>query len=154
MPNSAAPQQWCSNPVNHHNVVALPVLDLKLKRYEITELYQWEICIQLSARGATSNCPVNEIGTKVKHLLLKLVETHSNNTFTVYSEKEKRLKVATFLNNAKKVKELLQYDVKDRKKKIISLLLHVISAIPFHTFKGEILTWKYWNFPDLQVNLQ
>eukprot|EP00957_Ditylum_brightwellii_P018749 1408838-Ditylum_brightwellii.AAC.1 len=86
----------------------------------LTELYQWETCVQLSARGATSNCPVNKIGTKIKHLLLKLVETHGNNTFTVYSEKEKCLKVATFLNDAKKVKELLQYDVKDGRNRNVS----------------------------------
>eukprot|EP00957_Ditylum_brightwellii_P112320 8563876-Ditylum_brightwellii.AAC.1 len=96
MPNSAVPQQWRSNLVNHQNGVALLLLDPKLNRYDITELCQREMCVQLSARGATSNCPVNKIGTKVKHLLLKLVKTHVDNTFTVYSEKEKRLKVATF----------------------------------------------------------
>ena len=88
---------------------------------------------------------VNEIGNKVKHLLLKLVKTHGNNTFTVYSEKEKHLKVATFPNNAKKVKELLQYDVKDRRNRNVLLLLHVISAFPFHTFKGNIFTWLSQN---------
>eukprot|EP00957_Ditylum_brightwellii_P001750 134496-Ditylum_brightwellii.AAC.1 len=115
MPDSAAPQQWRSNPVNHQNGFALLVLDPKLNGYEITELYQWEMHIQLSAQGATSNYPVNEIGNEIKHLLLKLVETRGNNIFTVYSEKEKRLKVATFSNDTKKVKELLQYDVKDRR---------------------------------------
>eukprot|EP00957_Ditylum_brightwellii_P194224 14792433-Ditylum_brightwellii.AAC.1 len=102
MPDSATLQQWRSNLVNYQNGVALLVLDPKLNEYEITELYQWEMCIQLSAQGATSNYPVNEIENKVKHLLLKLVETHSNNTFMVYSEEEKRLKVATFPNDAKK----------------------------------------------------
>eukprot|EP00957_Ditylum_brightwellii_P035531 2693842-Ditylum_brightwellii.AAC.1 len=102
MPDSAAPQQWCSNPVNHQNGVALPVLGPKLNGYKVTELYQWEMCNQLSACGATSNCPVNKIGNKVKHLLLKLVKTHGNNTFTVYSEKEKCFKVATFPNDTKK----------------------------------------------------
>eukprot|EP00957_Ditylum_brightwellii_P136674 10422536-Ditylum_brightwellii.AAC.1 len=115
MLNSATSQKWRSNPVNHQNCVALLVLDPKLNGYEITELYQWEMCIQLSAQGATSNYPVNEIGNKVKHSLLKLVKIHGNNTFTVYSEKEKHLKVATFPHDAKKVKELLQYDVKDRR---------------------------------------
>ena len=145
MPNSATSQQWRSNPVNHQNGVALPVVDPKLNRYEITELYQWEMCVQLSAQGATSNYPVNEIGTKVKHLLLKLVKTHGDNTFTVNSEKEKHLKVATFPNDAKKVKELLQYDVKDRRNRNVSLLLHVISVIPFHTFKDNIFTWLSQN---------
>eukprot|EP00957_Ditylum_brightwellii_P023696 1788633-Ditylum_brightwellii.AAC.1 len=102
MPNSAALQQWSLNLVNHQNGVALPVLYPKLNRYEVTELYQREMCVQLSARGATRNCPVNKIGNKVKHLLLKLVETHGDNTFTVHSKKEKCLKVATFPNNAKK----------------------------------------------------
>ena len=141
MPNSAASQQWRSNPVNHQNGVALLVLDLKLNGYKVTELYQWAMCIQLSVQGATSNCPMNEIGNKAKHLLLKLVKTHGNNTFTVYSEKEKHLKVATFPNNTKKVKELLQYDVKDRRNRNVLLLLHVISTIPFHTFKGDIFMW-------------
>eukprot|EP00957_Ditylum_brightwellii_P080826 6148352-Ditylum_brightwellii.AAC.1 len=81
MPNSAMLQQWHSNPVNHQNGVALLVLDLKLNGYEITELYQREMCVQLSAQGATSNYPVNKIGNRVKHLLLKLVETHGDNTF-------------------------------------------------------------------------
>ena len=120
-------------------------MDLKLNGYEVTELYQWAMCIQLSARGATSKGPVNEIVNKTKHLLLKLVKTHGNNTFTVYSEKEKHLKVATFPNNAKKVKELLQYDVKDRRNRNVLLLLHVISVIPFHTFKGNIFTWLSQN---------
>eukprot|EP00957_Ditylum_brightwellii_P082392 6264710-Ditylum_brightwellii.AAC.1 len=55
--------QWRSNPVNHQNGVAL----------------------LLSARRATNNTPVNEIGNKV-------------------NEKEKHFKVATFPNNAKKSK--------------------------------------------------
>eukprot|EP00957_Ditylum_brightwellii_P155621 11846039-Ditylum_brightwellii.AAC.1 len=110
MPDSAVPQQWRSNPVNHQNGVALLVLDSKLNRYKVTELYQWEMCVQLSAQGTTSNCPVNKIGNKVKHLLLKQVKTHGNNTFMVYSDKEKHLKVATFPNNTKKVQELLQYN--------------------------------------------
>eukprot|EP00957_Ditylum_brightwellii_P000522 40378-Ditylum_brightwellii.AAC.1 len=63
MPVSATMTQWRSNLVNCQNGIALPVLDPKLKGYEITELYQQEI------------------------------------------EKEKHLKVATFPNEAKKVKE-------------------------------------------------
>eukprot|EP00957_Ditylum_brightwellii_P145893 11109926-Ditylum_brightwellii.AAC.1 len=103
------------------------------------------MCVQLSAQGATGNYPVNKIGNKVKHLLLKLLKTHGNNTFMVYSEKEKRLKVATFTNDAKKVKELLQYDVKDRRNRHVSLLLRDISVIPFHTFRGEIFMWLSQN---------
>eukprot|EP00957_Ditylum_brightwellii_P005829 443327-Ditylum_brightwellii.AAC.1 len=86
-----------------------------------------------------NDTPVNEIGNKFKHLTLKLKEAHGNNTFMVYSEKEKHIKVATFPKEAQKTKELLQYDIKDRHHSNISLLLHFISAILFHTFKGAIL---------------
>eukprot|EP00957_Ditylum_brightwellii_P058836 4460829-Ditylum_brightwellii.AAC.2 len=65
MPVSATTPQWRSNPVNRQNGIALPVLDPKLKGYEITELYQWEMCVQLTARGTTNNTAVNEIGNKV-----------------------------------------------------------------------------------------
>eukprot|EP00957_Ditylum_brightwellii_P004716 358852-Ditylum_brightwellii.AAC.1 len=59
-------------------------------------------CAAVVRTKALSNYPANEIRKKVKHLLLKLVKTHGDNTFTVFSEKEKRLKVATFPNDAKK----------------------------------------------------
>eukprot|EP00957_Ditylum_brightwellii_P041583 3149852-Ditylum_brightwellii.AAC.1 len=76
MPDSATMPQWRLNLVNCQNNIALPLIHPKLKGYEIIELYQWEICVQLTVQGAMNNTPVNEIGNKVKHLMLKLEETH------------------------------------------------------------------------------
>eukprot|EP00957_Ditylum_brightwellii_P052300 3966663-Ditylum_brightwellii.AAC.1 len=43
--------QWC-NVTNQQNGVALLVLDPKLEGYEVAELYQWEMCLQLTTHGA------------------------------------------------------------------------------------------------------
>eukprot|EP00957_Ditylum_brightwellii_P004888 372477-Ditylum_brightwellii.AAC.1 len=137
--------QWRSNPVNHQIGIALPVLDPKLNGYEISELYQWEVCVQLTACDAMNNTPVNEIGNKFNHLILQLKETHGNNKCTVYSKKEKHIKVTTFPKEAQKTKESLQYDIKDRQNRNVLLLLHVISVIWFHMFKGTIFSWLSQN---------
>eukprot|EP00957_Ditylum_brightwellii_P079718 6061071-Ditylum_brightwellii.AAC.1 len=76
MTDSATNTQWHSSAVNHQNGVVLLVLDPKLEGYETSELYQWEMCVQLSAQGATKETPTNKIRNKVKYLILKLEETH------------------------------------------------------------------------------
>eukprot|EP00957_Ditylum_brightwellii_P169935 12934798-Ditylum_brightwellii.AAC.1 len=63
MTKSSTEVQWC-NAENCQNSVTLPVLDPKWEGYEISELYQWEMCVQFSARGTSSNKPVAEIGNK------------------------------------------------------------------------------------------
>eukprot|EP00957_Ditylum_brightwellii_P165697 12614102-Ditylum_brightwellii.AAC.1 len=57
-------RHWC-NVANCQNGIALLVLDPKLEGYEISKLYQWEMYMQLSGRGASSNTPVTENGNKV-----------------------------------------------------------------------------------------
>eukprot|EP00957_Ditylum_brightwellii_P113673 8666959-Ditylum_brightwellii.AAC.1 len=96
--------------VNYQNNVALLVLDPKLVGNKVSKLYQWEMCIQLSAQGASSDMPVAKLGNKIKQLLQKLEEIHGKNTFTMYSKKEKRIQVATFPKTANKVKQLLAYN--------------------------------------------
>eukprot|EP00957_Ditylum_brightwellii_P207373 15352685-Ditylum_brightwellii.AAC.1 len=137
--NSSTEVQW-RNAANCQNGIALLVLDPKLEGYEISKLYQWKMCVQLSARGASSNMPVAEIGNKVKHLLLKLEEIRGTNTLTMCSKKEKRIQVAMFPKTANNVKMLLNYDVKGRRNKNILFLFHVMSTVPLYTFKKDIFT--------------
>eukprot|EP00957_Ditylum_brightwellii_P057677 4373395-Ditylum_brightwellii.AAC.1 len=87
---------------NHQNGIALLVIDPKLEGYEVSKLYQWEMCVQFSAQGVSSDTSVAKVGNKVKQLLLKLDEIHGKNIFTVYSKKEKRIQVATFPKTANK----------------------------------------------------
>eukprot|EP00957_Ditylum_brightwellii_P126424 9637096-Ditylum_brightwellii.AAC.1 len=109
---------------NYQNDIALLVLDPKLEGYEISNLYQWEICVQLSTRGASINMPVSKFGNKVKHLLLKLEEICGKNAFTAHSKKEKRIQVETFPMTANEVKQLLTYIVKDRRSKKSHFVAH------------------------------
>eukprot|EP00957_Ditylum_brightwellii_P050693 3843078-Ditylum_brightwellii.AAC.1 len=88
---------------------------------------QWHLST-LSGEGVAKETPVNEIGNKVEHLILKLEVTHRDNTFMIYVEKEKRIKVATLPKEARKAKKILQYKVNDRHNRNALILLHVIST--------------------------
>eukprot|EP00957_Ditylum_brightwellii_P078642 5978657-Ditylum_brightwellii.AAC.1 len=73
---------------------ALLFLDHDFAGYHITKWYQWEIKVQLLAKGATQLNSVNDVETKVKALL-------------------RCLKVKNFLKSAKDVKDLLGYNTID-----------------------------------------
>eukprot|EP00957_Ditylum_brightwellii_P076658 5827011-Ditylum_brightwellii.AAC.1 len=103
------------------------------------------MCMQLSARGASSNTPVAEIGNNVKHLLSKLDEIYGKNMFTMDSKKEKRIQVAMLPKTVNNVKTLLYYNVKDMRNKNISFLLRMMSTVPFYPFKNKIFTWLAQN---------
>eukprot|EP00957_Ditylum_brightwellii_P174271 13267933-Ditylum_brightwellii.AAC.1 len=51
----------------------LPFLDHDFKAYHITEWYQWELNVQMLAKGATQLNAATDIGTKAKVLLIKLL---------------------------------------------------------------------------------
>eukprot|EP00957_Ditylum_brightwellii_P137430 10477995-Ditylum_brightwellii.AAC.1 len=95
MTKTSTNMQW-QNMANHQNGLVLSVLDPKLEGYKVSELYQWGMCMQLSAQGASSNTPVSKLGNKVKHLLLKLDEVYGKNTFTIHSKKEKTIQATMF----------------------------------------------------------
>eukprot|EP00957_Ditylum_brightwellii_P168058 12793959-Ditylum_brightwellii.AAC.1 len=59
------------NVANRQNGVALPVLDPKLEGYEVSKVYQWKMCLQLSAGGMSSDTPVAEISNKTKHFCVQ-----------------------------------------------------------------------------------
>ena len=130
---------------NRQNGVALPVLNPKLDSYKVAELYQWEMCVQLTVCGASEKTPVTNIGNKIKHTILHLEGIHGKNTFTIYSKNEKCVQVETFPKTPNRVKTLLNYKVKEKQIKNILLLLHVMSAVPFHIFKNKMFTWLLQN---------
>eukprot|EP00957_Ditylum_brightwellii_P100704 7674162-Ditylum_brightwellii.AAC.1 len=51
----------------------LPFLDHDFKAYHTTEWYQWEPNVQMLAKGATQLNAANDVGTKMKALLIKLL---------------------------------------------------------------------------------
>eukprot|EP00957_Ditylum_brightwellii_P068544 5204082-Ditylum_brightwellii.AAC.1 len=50
----------------------LPFLGHDFKVYHITEWYQWEVNVQMLAKGATQLNAANNVGMKTKALLTKL----------------------------------------------------------------------------------
>eukprot|EP00957_Ditylum_brightwellii_P208518 15357846-Ditylum_brightwellii.AAC.1 len=86
MTKTSTEAQW-QNVANCQNGVALPMLDPKLEGFKVSELYQLEMCMQLSVQGMSSNMPVANIGNKVKHLLLELEGIYGKIMFTMCSKK-------------------------------------------------------------------
>eukprot|EP00957_Ditylum_brightwellii_P086559 6585570-Ditylum_brightwellii.AAC.1 len=82
MTKTSTDAQWW-NVGNCQNGVALLVLDPKLEGYKVSELYQWKMCLQLSARRASIGIQMAKTGNKVKHLLLKLEEVQKRKEDTV-----------------------------------------------------------------------
>eukprot|EP00957_Ditylum_brightwellii_P001333 104527-Ditylum_brightwellii.AAC.1 len=55
----------------------LPFLDHDFKAYHTMEWFQWELNVQMLAKGSTQLNAANDIGTKFRALLTKLLAVHS-----------------------------------------------------------------------------
>eukprot|EP00957_Ditylum_brightwellii_P079643 6056117-Ditylum_brightwellii.AAC.1 len=64
----------------------LPFLDHDFKAYHTTEWYQWELNVQMLTKGATQLNAANNVGTKVKALLIKLLAVHCKDNLNVFAE--------------------------------------------------------------------
>eukprot|EP00957_Ditylum_brightwellii_P028884 2182091-Ditylum_brightwellii.AAC.1 len=104
--------QWRNAVQNHQNGQPLPVLDPKVAGYEATELYQWEICIQLHLREASMKVPTVDIGDKIKNVVIKLHEMHGKNKFSIFTEAGKVIELGTFPKKAPEIKAFLDYKVR------------------------------------------
>eukprot|EP00957_Ditylum_brightwellii_P133608 10186707-Ditylum_brightwellii.AAC.1 len=64
----------------------LPSLDHDFASYHTVEWFQWELNVQLLAKGASQFNATNKVGKKVKVLLIKLLSTHSKDNINVFSK--------------------------------------------------------------------
>eukprot|EP00957_Ditylum_brightwellii_P162144 12345264-Ditylum_brightwellii.AAC.1 len=64
----------------------LPFLNHDFKSYHNTEVYQWELKVQLKVTGATQLNSANTVGPKVKAFLVRLFATHGKENINVFSE--------------------------------------------------------------------
>eukprot|EP00957_Ditylum_brightwellii_P149019 11346410-Ditylum_brightwellii.AAC.1 len=55
---------------------SLLFLDHDFLPYHTTEWFQWELNVQLLAKGASQLNPANKVGNNVKALLIKLLAIH------------------------------------------------------------------------------
>eukprot|EP00957_Ditylum_brightwellii_P063871 4846280-Ditylum_brightwellii.AAC.1 len=83
-------------------------LDHDFASYHIMEGFQWELNVQLLAKGTSQLNAANEVGNKVKALLIKLLATHRKDNINVFSETRHHLEVENL--TAQEVKNLLAYE--------------------------------------------
>eukprot|EP00957_Ditylum_brightwellii_P021052 1586391-Ditylum_brightwellii.AAC.1 len=85
-------------------------LDHIFASYQTIEWYQWELNVQLLVKGASQLNAANEVGNKVKALLIKLLATHGKDNINMFSETYQRLEVEKFPKIIREVKDLLAYE--------------------------------------------
>eukprot|EP00957_Ditylum_brightwellii_P180514 13750264-Ditylum_brightwellii.AAC.1 len=124
---------------------ALPCLNHNFTGYHITERYNWEVNVQLVAKGATQLNSANDVGRKVKALIVKLYAAYEKDTINIFSGDKRQLKVKNFLKSAKKVKDLLDYSATDGRNKNATMITHVTGLIPFSQFKNCVFNWLKQN---------
>eukprot|EP00957_Ditylum_brightwellii_P106845 8151462-Ditylum_brightwellii.AAC.1 len=66
--------KWQTGVQNHQNGKPRPVLDPQIEGYNPVELYQWEMCVQVLSRRASTKHPTSDVRNKLKSLVIKLQE--------------------------------------------------------------------------------
>eukprot|EP00957_Ditylum_brightwellii_P009712 732143-Ditylum_brightwellii.AAC.1 len=107
----------------------------KWGRDTAVELFQWEMCVQFSSRRASMKNPTSDVRDKIKSLVIKLQEMHGKDTFLLFTEKGKRIKIKTFPAKAAEVYEMFDYTVREKGYKNVSLILHAMAPMSFYDFK-------------------
>eukprot|EP00957_Ditylum_brightwellii_P060373 4583854-Ditylum_brightwellii.AAC.1 len=92
----------------------LPFLDYDFLTYHTTEWYQWELNVQMLAKGAAQLNAANDVGTKMKALLIKLLAVHGKDNINVFAETKRRLEIENSPKGAKEMKDLFAYETTDR----------------------------------------
>eukprot|EP00957_Ditylum_brightwellii_P071893 5464084-Ditylum_brightwellii.AAC.1 len=123
----------------------LPILDHDFKACHTTEWYQWELNVQMLAKGTMQINAANNTGTKAKALLIKLLAVHGKDNINVFAETKRHLEVENFPKGTKEVKDLLVYRTTDGTYKNVSMILHVTGLLLFGTFKNKIFNWLKMN---------
>eukprot|EP00957_Ditylum_brightwellii_P018251 1375004-Ditylum_brightwellii.AAC.1 len=98
--------------------LVLPFLDKYAKGHDTTEWYHWKIDIQLLAKCVNMMTVDDEVGGKIKELLIKLQVIHGEDNINIFLERQPRLEAETFPKQAKEVKNLLVYKTSTGRQKM------------------------------------
>eukprot|EP00957_Ditylum_brightwellii_P207569 15353546-Ditylum_brightwellii.AAC.1 len=109
----------------------LPFLDHDFKDDHTTEWYQWELNAQLLAKGTTQLNVANNMGTRAKALIIKLLAVHDKDNINIFAETKQCLEVEKFPKCAKEVKDLLAYGTTNGCYNNVSMILHATGLILF-----------------------
>eukprot|EP00957_Ditylum_brightwellii_P084585 6431901-Ditylum_brightwellii.AAC.1 len=107
MVTEASETQPVSYNQKHQSSAPLPFLDHDFHGYHTTEWYQWEVNVQSLAKGATQMNSGNDVGARVKSLLVKLYAAHRKDTINIFSKTKRFFKVEMIPKTAKKARIFL-----------------------------------------------
>eukprot|EP00957_Ditylum_brightwellii_P053045 4021776-Ditylum_brightwellii.AAC.2 len=128
-------------------------LDHDFKAYHTTEWHQWELNVQMLAKGATQLNAANDVRTKTKALLIKLLTVHVKDNINVFAKTRKHLEIENFPKGAKETKDLLVYETTEVRYRNVLMILHITGLIPFGTFKNKIFNWLKMNTIYLNMTI-
>eukprot|EP00957_Ditylum_brightwellii_P197910 15077133-Ditylum_brightwellii.AAC.1 len=123
----------------------LPFMDHDFKAYHTTEWYQWELNVQMLAKGTTQLNAANNIGTKTNALLIKLLAVHGKDYINVFAETKQHLEIENIPKGTKETKDLLVYKTTDGRYRNMLMILHVTGLIPVGMCKSNIFNWLEMN---------
>ena len=88
------------------------------------------------AKGVTQLNAANDVGTKAKALLIKLLTVHDKDNINAFADTKQFLEIEKFPKVAKKMKDLLAYKTTNRRYKNVLMIIHVTGLILFGMFKS------------------
>eukprot|EP00957_Ditylum_brightwellii_P030885 2340304-Ditylum_brightwellii.AAC.1 len=88
--------KWQNGVQNQQNSKLFQVLDPQIEGYKPVELLQWEMCVQILLRSASTKHPTSDVRDKLKNLIIKLQEVHGKENILLFTEKGKRIKIKAF----------------------------------------------------------
>eukprot|EP00957_Ditylum_brightwellii_P055444 4201043-Ditylum_brightwellii.AAC.1 len=115
-------------------------LDHDFKAHHTIEWYQCELNVQMLAKGETQLNAANNIGTKTKAFLIKLLAVHAKDNINIFTKTRRRLEIDNFPKDAKEAKDLLVYKTTDGLYKNMTMILHDTRLVPFGTIKTRYST--------------
>eukprot|EP00957_Ditylum_brightwellii_P142598 10865013-Ditylum_brightwellii.AAC.1 len=104
------------------------------------------------AKGATQLNAANDIGTKKKALLIKLLAANGKDNINAFTKTRRCLEIENFPKGAKEAKDLLAYKTADWRYKNVLMILHFTGLIPFGMFKNKIFNWLKMN--NIHLNMK
>eukprot|EP00957_Ditylum_brightwellii_P201875 15327624-Ditylum_brightwellii.AAC.1 len=121
-------------------------LDHSFEGYDHSDVFQWELSVQMYARGATTLTDLNEVGKELCTMVIKLQTAHGKGNFKLFNEHHECIELETFPTKAAEVQKFLNYEniVNDCKCNV-SFLMHITGLVQFRTLKNKIFHWLYDN---------
>eukprot|EP00957_Ditylum_brightwellii_P074185 5636811-Ditylum_brightwellii.AAC.1 len=82
---------------------ALPNLKHSFEGYDLADIFQWELSVQIWACDVTSLTSINKVRHKVRAILMKLQSAHGKANFKLFNKQYERIELEMFPKKAEDV---------------------------------------------------